>query len=70
MNFKRDLERTATGYVWLDKLTDPYWKIASWRQERKYWKMFARKGENWKDARERLRPILLRVLEEEGIDVP
>ena len=30
----RDTDRTVTGWVWLDRLTAPYWRIVSWRAER------------------------------------
>ncbi len=31
MSWRPDRERTATGYRWLDKLTNPYWV---WRENR------------------------------------
>lgn len=54
---RRDTERYATGWRWLDWLTIPYWRAMSWWHERQWWRTFARNDESWKDARERLRPV-------------
>lgn len=57
-----DRETYATGYRWLDKVTDPYWRITSWRWERKWWMAHARPGESWKGARDRMRPLYAETL--------
>lgn len=37
--FRHDPEHTATGYRWLDLLTDPYFRIRGWWTARKFWKL-------------------------------
>lgn len=50
MNWRRDFEHTATGWRWLDWLTAPYWAFLDHRTRRKFGKLFALKGESWRDG--------------------
>lgn len=51
MNLRPDRERTATGYVWLDKITAPYWAITMHLHHRRFWKLLTPAGTNWRQAR-------------------
>lgn len=53
--FRREPDRTATGYRWLDTLTYPYWAVASWLAQRHMWRLLALRGESWRQARDRTR---------------
>lgn len=64
MRWKPDRETYATGYGWLDKVTDPYWRIALWWSTRKWWRAHARPGESWKEARDRYQPLYAGAFEE------
>ena len=63
MNLHPDRDKYATGYRWLDLLTDPYWRLRAWWVERRWWQMHARPGESWKAARDRWRPLYADALE-------
>lgn len=52
--FRHEPERTATGYRWLDWLTDPYWRFRTWWTARSLWKLMA-VNESWRQARARTR---------------
>lgn len=51
----RDRERYATGWWWLDPLTEPYWLLRVWWTRRKSFRKAARPGESWRDAQARFR---------------
>jgi hypothetical protein len=53
--FRHEPERTATGYRWLDALTDPYWRLSMWVTQRKCWKLMRIGDESWRQARDRTR---------------
>lgn len=40
MNLRPDRKGTATGYRWLDKLTQPYWSWKLRRAERQFEKAY------------------------------
>lgn len=65
MNLRPDRERTATGYVWLDRLTDPYWRLTSWWMERKFYRAMAKPGVPWREARAAFQRVARRW-EDEG----
>lgn len=50
MRLRPDFKRTATGYFWLDWLTAPYWAVVDRRSRREFGKLFALKGESWRDG--------------------
>ena len=53
--FRKDTEHTATGFRWLDTLSDPYWRLLQWWWERRFWRLMAVGDETWRRARDRTR---------------
>lgn len=53
--FRHEPDKTATGYRWLDWLTDPYWRFTGWWQQRKFWRIMRVGDETWRGARDRFR---------------
>lgn len=43
-----------TGWFFTDKLIHPFLLLLEWRTNRRFWIMFAREGETWKDGRARV----------------
>ena len=53
--FRHAPEQTATGYRWLDLLTDPYWLLSMWISQRRFWRLMRIGDESWRQARDRTR---------------
>lgn len=51
--WKRDLERTATGWAWSDRLTAPYWRWRSWLSLRRIDRMLGITGDKQERRRRR-----------------
>lgn len=52
---KPDFERTATGWVWSDRLTAPWWRLRSWITLRRIDRMLGVTGTEQERRRQRRR---------------